>query len=884
MADIPESFNQSGAAFVLLPAGKKFPPIEKGWQQPEKAHTFAEACQHRGNVGILAGGRFGGLDEDNPAAFQGLELGATTTWETRPGRMGFWLRWADSPAEILPAFGFKADQAQIFLFKEGAQVGEVKLQRSYQAIPPSWKTLEDGTRADYKLLDSSPPAEISLRLLLEELQGLGISFSENEREKPQLEANAQKLEDMAREARSRRAESEESRERKYADAALQGEVLELAGTAEGSRNDQLNKSAFALGQFVAAGILSELEVIRALSKAATYAGLTPEEIEATIKSGLEAGARHPREIPDARPGDRGGAGDPGREMGGEEKGQCREKRNETGRTRLQEINEHIPAWIEKHHFKTTEDTERLYHYEHGVYLDNGETVLKALVESEFPDLTTDTLIRDIIGKVKRRTYIKRDIFNNGHVLNVKNGLIDLDTQKLRPHSPDYLSTAQIGVLYNPAAKAPGIQQFLREVAQSKDIALIEEVIGWLLWPDYNIHKALMLLGQGRNGKGTLLRLITAFLGKINVSNVSLQELVADRFAKADLYGKLSNIGGDLPSKDLSDTASFRMLTGEDDNRAQEKYRQAFSFKNKAKLLFSANVLPRSPDDTYAFYSRWIILEFLNKFDVQKGTGDPDLLAKLTTEEELSGLLNIALAGLARLRAAAWRFSYDKTVEDVEIMYKRNSNPVLAFLLDECEERPDSYIEKNVLLSKFKEYAQNHGLRPLSTTKFSELLKDQTEIPVSTFRPWIEHGDRPMCWLGLRFKVLTKAQSIPSILEPTPSYGGENELEEEGEDKEVERVGITGSIDGIDCEKKPPPSVDCLDMPTPGPEEIRFLARFRTEYTTQWPRGGGRYESITYQEGDECVAPFERAWKWKGRGVVDLVEVVLPWEPPEEATA
>jgi len=468
-----------------------------------------------------------------------------------------------------------------------------------------------------------------------------------------------------------------------------------------------------------------------------------------------------------------------------------------GRSRLQEIAERIPVWIGQHHFKTTEDTERLYHYNHGVYLDNGEAILKAIIEAEFPDITTDTLVRDVIGKVKRRTYIKRDLFNNGHILNVKNGIIDLDTLELRPHSSDYLSTAQINVSYNGDAKATRIQQFFAEVARPKDVPLIEEVIGWLLWPDYNIHKSLMLLGQGRNGKGTLLRLITAFLDKANISNVSLQDLVADRFAKADLYGKLANIGGDLPSKDLSDTASFRMLTGEDDNRAQEKYKAAFAFRNKAKLLFSANVLPRSPDDTYAFYSRWIILEFLNTFDVQKGTGDPNLLDKLTTEEELSGLLNIALAGLARLRSNAWRFSYDKTVEDVEIMYKRNANPVLAFLLDECEERPDSYIEKNVLLSRFKEYARSHGLRPLSATRFSELLKDQTEIPVSTFRPWIEHGDRPMCWLGVRFKVRTNEQSRQSIVFPYPSLAGEEKREEEKRE-EIEKVGYTGTIDCLDC--------------------------------------------------------------------------------------
>uniref|UniRef100_UPI002FE1D299 helix-turn-helix transcriptional regulator n=1 Tax=Methanothrix soehngenii TaxID=2223 RepID=UPI002FE1D299 len=106
------------------------------------------------------------------------------------------------------------------------------------------------------------------------------------------------LEDMGRKAHQRHAESDESRARRYAEAALESELKALDGSPTGNRNDQLNRSAFALGQFVAAGVLSEAEVIRALSNAAIYAGLEMEEIRATITSGLEAGARHPREIPE----------------------------------------------------------------------------------------------------------------------------------------------------------------------------------------------------------------------------------------------------------------------------------------------------------------------------------------------------------------------------------------------------------------------------------------------------------------------------------------------------------------------------------------------------------------------------------------------------------
>ena len=463
------------------------------------------------------------------------------------------------------------------------------------------------------------------------------------------------------------------------------------------------------------------------------------------------------------------------------------------------VNKRVQEWIEEQHFKTVSDTERLYRYDHGVYLDDGETVLKALIEREFGEKTTNRWVGDIVGKVKRRTYVDRELFNSKPVLNVKNGLLDLETLLLRPHTPDYLSTAQLDVAYDSTAMSPAITKFIGEVVRPIDIPLIEEIFGWLLWPDYHIHKAVMLLGPGRNGKGTLLRLITAFLGRKSISNVTLQDLVADRFSKADLYGKLANIGGDLPSKDLSDTAAFRNLTGGDDNRAQEKYKAAFSFRNKAKLMFSANTLPRSSDDTYAFYSRWILIEFLNIFDIQKGTADPDLDAKLQTPKELSGLLNIALQGLNRLRKNGWKFSYDKTVEDVEIMYKRNANPVYAFILDECEPgEATDYIEKTLFYNRFKEYAIEHCIRPLSSKKFSELLKDQTEVPVSSARPG-GGFDRPTCWQGIKFS--TSVTSRKSRVKPTPSSPGENSHEDSGEEKKRERregkIGYSGTLDFLD---------------------------------------------------------------------------------------
>ncbi len=93
------------------------------------------------------------------------------------------------------------------------------------------------------------------------------------------------------------AERDYSQLSQYAQAALSGELAKLAGTPEGNRNAQLNQSAFALGQLVAAGVLNRGAIEVAIEGVAVSLGLTSEEIQATICSGIEAGFKEPRELP-----------------------------------------------------------------------------------------------------------------------------------------------------------------------------------------------------------------------------------------------------------------------------------------------------------------------------------------------------------------------------------------------------------------------------------------------------------------------------------------------------------------------------------------------------------------------------------------------------------
>jgi phage/plasmid-associated DNA primase len=166
---------------------------------------------------------------------------------------------------------------------------------------------------------------------------------------------------------------------------------------------------------------------------------------------------------------------------------------------------------------------------------------------------------------------------------------------------------------------------------------------------------------------------------------------------------------------LKSTGTFKMLTGGDPITAERKYGQRAPFVNYAKLIFSANKVPMAYDDTDAFFRRFIIIKFPRTFD--KGTADARLLEKLTTGEELSGLLNWALAGLRRLMGNGFVFSNSKSVDEVREEYIRMSNPVEAFFMDMVEEDPEKRIAKADLYQAYASYCKAKKLTSVSMPTF-----------------------------------------------------------------------------------------------------------------------------------------------------------------------
>jgi putative DNA primase/helicase len=324
--------------------------------------------------------------------------------------------------------------------------------------------------------------------------------------------------------------------------------------------------------------------------------------------------------------------------------------------------------------------------------------------------------------IKSYTAKFRDYIDTAYpyLINLKNGMFDVKRWILLPHDPCYFSIRQVPITYDPEAKCPMMDKFLAEVVSEKDAKVLIEFAGYSLIPETHIQKAIMLYGEGANGKSVFLKFMIKFIGDENVSGVSLQSLEADKFKVASLYGKLLNIYPDLKDQAIYSSDIFKTLVGGDRIQGEKKYMDSFEFYNTARLMFSANKIPEIKNNEFAYFRRWILINFPNQFEEGKND-DKHLFEKLTTDDELSGFLNRALEGLKNVLIND-KFSYDLTIEDVKQLYKYHSSSVGAFV-ESCLVMSATSIIKTVMYEKYVEWCTAKNLKPIAPNMFGKKFKN-----------------------------------------------------------------------------------------------------------------------------------------------------------------
>lgn len=333
-------------------------------------------------------------------------------------------------------------------------------------------------------------------------------------------------------------------------------------------------------------------------------------------------------------------------------------------------------------------------------------------------------IEKLLKQFLSTAYLPKPKRENGKVLiNLKNGTFQIEgkDRELRPFLRTDFLTYQLPFEFDPKAKAPIFQSYLNKVLPEKALQdILAEYLGYLFIPssDLKLEKALMLFGDGANGKSVFHEIAIALLGSENVSSYSIQSLTNETgYQRAQIADKLLNYASEINGK--LETSIFKQLVSGEPVEARLPYQDPFILTDYAKLIFNCNELPKDVEHTNAYFRRFLIVPF--SVTIPEHEQDKELSRKII-DNELAGVFNWVLKGLDRLMENK-KFTHSDAVEQVTKEYRKKSDSAQMFM-SENEYTPDinEEIPLKYLYDDYRAFCADDGFKPLSKSNFSKRLE------------------------------------------------------------------------------------------------------------------------------------------------------------------
>jgi putative DNA primase/helicase len=737
-----EHGHQAGWSFTPL-SGKK--PILKGWQSAPR-ETLERALQwaSQGNVGLRTG-RISGIvviDADPGADLAAMGLPDTVTAMTgRPGAKHLYFSHdgplGNSSGKFAPHVDVKADGGQV-------------------VFPGS---IHPETGATYTWAEGHAPWEMQLA----ELPPHVIEKLTAEPEKSKAAAPT-----------PRPLRQAKSREQRYATMALRLELNQLHQAQEGSRNDTLNKAAFNLGTLVGAGLLDRADVEAALQSAAEAVGLPQKEAGATIRSGLDSGVQHPRQVRTRQDADTTVAHDaagttdvpiipPGQfvldlygnadrfcHLFGQDVHWCEERGKWfvwNGR-----------CW-------KTDALREVYRL--------AETAMRALARETRGDEDASkwagkcnrsaTAAREMLEVVKHRTAIAIEALDRQPwLLGVANGAVNLKTGELLPHSREHLITTLCPASYEPEAPCPRWEQFLTEImaGNAEMISSLQRLAGYFLTGDVSVQILPIFFGPGSNGKNVFLDTIMGIMGPH--AEEAPDGLVTAKVNEehpteiADLYGKRLVVASETEENKKLRIGLVKKITGNKYLKGRFMRQDYFQFERTHKTVLVTNNKPVVTETSHAIWRRLRLIPF--EVTIPEDMQDRHLTDRLVTE--WPGILAWAVRGCLEWQARQCDLEFPQAVQEATKEYRDDSDPVADFIAESCidwrgHESQSFRTPKERVYLAYCNWCRAVGEDVLTRNAFNSRLRGHGFVDKAAKMPGDSRTQK--CWLHLTLKGESREQ-------------------------------------------------------------------------------------------------------------------------------
>lgn len=548
----------------------------------------------------------------------------------------------------------------------------------------------------------------------------------------------------------------------YMSSAVSRELGRLGKAPKHQRNDTLNRCAFKLGQLLPFGLVDQAKIARELAEVAKRIGLDEAEIDPTIKSGLNAGRRHPRTLPFLPMQGQAEAEVPSNSPN------LTELLAELGETDTDNAKRLAERYANK--ILYTKGRGWLV-YKQGRWLTGADTECiefaketARLIADETSYLSSDDAkaararfakVSLSKGALDRMVDLAKGLFavedsqldDNPWLFNTLNGTVDLRTGYLEKHDPSDLLTQIAPVNADRKAKCPTFKAFLKRITGNdrKLMRYIRKCIGYSLTGETKEQVFFFCHGaSGSNGKSTLINLIRDLLGDYG-RHTPTDTLMVKQYDnaisndQARLAGVRMVTAVEANFNRHLDEAKLKAMTGGEKITARFMRQEFFEFTPAFKLWFVANDRPRVRGTDTAMWRRIRVIPFNVK--IPDAEIDKDLPAKLRAE--WSGILAWAVRGCLTWQKEG--LVPPPAIQQASKDWADAADHLKRFVGEVLIEEPDHKVAAGSLHDHYGQWCRRNGETALGTNKFASALQTQHNLQ----RKRTKRGSE---WVGVKFRL------------------------------------------------------------------------------------------------------------------------------------
>jgi putative DNA primase/helicase len=310
------------------------------------------------------------------------------------------------------------------------------------------------------------------------------------------------------------------------------------------------------------------------------------------------------------------------------------------------------------------------------------------------------------------------------LLNVNNGLLDLQTGELRPHDREALCTKLAPVNYDPAAECPTWLAFLDRVMDGNQalISFLQQAVGYSLTGATTEQCLFFLYGTGRNGKSTFIETISRLTGDYArrvPTDVLMSGSRGAMTEMSQLQGVRLTMANETEQGARFAESLIKDLTGGDTVVARRLYQHSYEFRPAFKLWMYGNHKPVIKGTDEGIWRRIRLIPFTVQIPVEEV--DRALPAKLL--DELPGILNWALEG-CRQWLAAGQLEMPEAVSEATDSYRSEMDPFSDFLGEYVLHDPQLKVKSEQLYGAYQGWCSANGETYVSHKEFGRVLRER----------------------------------------------------------------------------------------------------------------------------------------------------------------